>query len=109
MSFLSPLHIAFFAAIALLALGPKRFPEFTKTLGNTMREFREVMSSMPGRDSLSVPRPDADGAATAVAATPAPAPVAAAPAGAPAAAEVTGAPASAAVRSPSPDAQPPAP
>jgi Sec-independent protein translocase protein TatA len=52
MSFLSPVHIVFFAAIALLALGPKRFPEFTKALGNTMREFREVMSGLPGRDAL---------------------------------------------------------
>ena len=45
MSFISPVHIAFFAAIALLALGPKRFPELTKTLGHTLREFREVMSA----------------------------------------------------------------
>jgi Sec-independent protein translocase protein TatA len=52
MSFLSPVHIVFFAAVALLALGPKRFPEFTKALGNTMREFREVMSGLPGRDTL---------------------------------------------------------
>ena len=44
MSFLSPIHIAFFAAVALIALGPKRFPEFTRTLGNTVREFREVLS-----------------------------------------------------------------
>jgi len=45
MSFLSPIHIVFFAAIALLVLGPKRFPEFTRTLGNGLREFRAVMSS----------------------------------------------------------------
>ena len=44
MSFLSPIHIAFFAAIALLVLGPKRFPEFTRSLGNGMREFRDVLS-----------------------------------------------------------------
>ena len=104
MSFLSPIHIVFFAAIALLALGPKRFPDFTKALGNTMREFREVMSGMPGRDSLSVAAPDPDAAA---APAPAPAPVAA-PEGPPAPAGVTGAPASAAVRSPGLDAQPPA-
>ena len=65
MSFLSPIHIVFFAAIALLALGPKRFPEFTKTLGNTVREFREMMSGMPGRDSLSVAAPDQDAPAPA--------------------------------------------
>ena len=61
MSFLSPIHIVFFAAIALLALGPKRFPEFTRTLGNTVREFREVMSGVPGRHDLaSAVTPDAD-------------------------------------------------
>jgi TatA/E family protein of Tat protein translocase len=44
MSFLSPIHIAFFAAVALLVLGPKRFPEFARTLGNGVREFRAVMN-----------------------------------------------------------------
>jgi Sec-independent protein translocase protein TatA len=48
MSFLSPVHIVFFAAIALLALGPKRFPEFTRTLGHAVRELREVMHGVPG-------------------------------------------------------------
>ena len=46
MSFLSPIHIAFFAAVALFVLGPKRFPEFTRTLGNGVREFRAVMSGV---------------------------------------------------------------
>jgi Sec-independent protein translocase protein TatA len=44
MSFLNPFHIVFFAAIALAVLGPKRFPEFTRALGNGMREFRDVLS-----------------------------------------------------------------
>ena len=46
MSFLSPIHIAFFAAIALLALGPKRFPEFTRALGNGVRELRDVLNGV---------------------------------------------------------------
>jgi Sec-independent protein translocase protein TatA len=46
-SILSPVHIAFFAAIALLALGPKRFPEFTRALGNGIRGFREVLNGEP--------------------------------------------------------------
>ncbi|HEX4035505.1 MAG TPA: twin-arginine translocase TatA/TatE family subunit [Solirubrobacteraceae bacterium] len=77
MSFVSPVHIAFFAAIALLALGPKRFPEFTKTLGNTMREFREVMSGV----TIATPaeRHDGSEAAVAAAATPVPEPVPAPP------------------------------
>jgi len=67
MSFLSPVHIAFFAAIALLALGPKRFPEFTKTLGNTVREFREVMSgATPARGVEAGGSAQADVAATTV-------------------------------------------
>ncbi|HLW93966.1 MAG TPA: twin-arginine translocase TatA/TatE family subunit [Solirubrobacteraceae bacterium] len=70
MSFISPVHIAFFAAIALLALGPKRFPEFTKTLGHTLREFREVVSG--ATSAVSVDR--ADAAEPPVAATPVPAP-----------------------------------
>ena len=58
MSFLSPLHIAFFAAVALIALGPKRFPEFTRTLGNTVREFREVLSGVTTADQT--PAADAE-------------------------------------------------
>ncbi|HEX4034804.1 MAG TPA: twin-arginine translocase TatA/TatE family subunit [Solirubrobacteraceae bacterium] len=70
MSFISPVHIAFFAAIALLALGPKRFPEFTKTLGHTLREFREVMSGA----TAAAPVDRGDAAQPAVAAAPVPAP-----------------------------------
>ncbi|HEY7966851.1 MAG TPA: twin-arginine translocase TatA/TatE family subunit [Solirubrobacteraceae bacterium] len=66
MSLLSPVHIAFFAAIALLVLGPKRFPDFTKTIGNTVREFREVMSGATpasaaeadGSDPVTAPTPE---------------------------------------------------
>ena len=77
MSFLSPVHIAFFAAIALIALGPKRFPEFTKTLGNTVREFREVMSGATPA-SPADPVPPAEAAsfpATAYEPAPEPAPL----------------------------------
>ena len=59
MSFLSPIHIAFFAAIALLALGPKRFPEFTRAIGNGVREFRSVMSGVSLNEE-SVPPPVVD-------------------------------------------------
>jgi mttA/Hcf106 family len=52
MSFLSPVHIVFFAAIALLALGPKRFPEFTRTLGRTLRGFREAINGVPAVNDL---------------------------------------------------------
>jgi Sec-independent protein translocase protein TatA len=75
MSFVNPVHIAFFAAIALLALGPKRFPEFTKTLGNTMREFREVMSGV----TTAAPAERGSAAEAAVAAAPVAEPVPAPP------------------------------
>jgi TatA/E family protein of Tat protein translocase len=44
MSIFSPIHIVFFAVIALLALGPKRFPEFARALGHGVREFRDVFN-----------------------------------------------------------------
>lgn len=76
MSIFSPLHIVFFAAIALLVLGPKRFPEFTRMIGNGVREFREVLNGVnPARD-LATPPQDAPPPAPAPAATAPEAPVA---------------------------------
>jgi len=71
MSFLSPIHIAFFAAVALLVLGPKRFPEFARTLGNGVREFRAVMNgtSMRTETAAVAVAPDAAAAAPSVAAS----------------------------------------
>jgi TatA/E family protein of Tat protein translocase len=69
MSILSPIHIAFFAAVALLVLGPKRFPEFARALGNGVREFRAVMNGT----SIRTGQPPAKGpelAASADAAAP---------------------------------------
>ena len=62
MSFLSPIHIAFFAAVALFALGPKRFPEFTRAVGNGVREFRAVMSGVSLRDESAPASVAADAA-----------------------------------------------
>jgi TatA/E family protein of Tat protein translocase len=44
MSIFSPVHIVFFAVVALLVLGPKRFPEFTRALGHGVRGFRDVLN-----------------------------------------------------------------
>jgi Sec-independent protein translocase protein TatA len=44
-SIISPVHIIFFAAVALLALGPRRFPEFTRALGAGVRELRALMGA----------------------------------------------------------------
>jgi sec-independent protein translocase protein TatA len=40
----NPVHLAFIAAVALIFLGPKRLPELAKSLGKSMREFREALS-----------------------------------------------------------------
>jgi Sec-independent protein translocase protein TatA len=83
MSILSPIHIAFFALIALLVLGPRRFPEFTRALGHGVREFRDVLNgeiSRPrgvderedvtaGRAATAAAMPTAAGTATAGEAT----------------------------------------
>ena len=45
MSIISPVHIIFFALVALLVLGPKRFPEFTRAVAAGVREFRALLSA----------------------------------------------------------------
>ncbi len=44
MSLISPVHILFIAAFALIFLGPKRLPELARALGAGMREFRDVLN-----------------------------------------------------------------
>ena len=44
MSLISPVHILFFAAFALIFLGPKRLPELARGLGAGMREFRDTLN-----------------------------------------------------------------
>jgi TatA/E family protein of Tat protein translocase len=44
MSVISPVHILFLGAFALIFLGPKRLPEVARSLGDGMRQFREVLS-----------------------------------------------------------------
>ena len=36
--------------IALIVLGPKKLPEFGRSLGNGMREFKETLSGGSDRD-----------------------------------------------------------
>ena len=36
--------------IALIVLGPKKLPDFGRSLGNGMREFKESLSGGPDRD-----------------------------------------------------------
>jgi TatA/E family protein of Tat protein translocase len=44
MNLISPVHILFIAAFALIFLGPKRLPELMRALGAGMREFRDVLN-----------------------------------------------------------------
>jgi len=50
MTLISPVHIAFIVAIALIFLGPKRLPEVARGLGSGMREFRESLSGAAHHD-----------------------------------------------------------
>jgi Sec-independent protein translocase protein TatA len=66
MSIFSPVHIVFFAVIALLVLGPRRFPEFTRALGHGVRGFRDVLNGEVSRPRRVDEREDVtagDGAA----------------------------------------------
>ena len=41
----TPIHLIFVLAIALLVLGPKRLPEAGRGLGEAIRNFKESISS----------------------------------------------------------------
>jgi TatA/E family protein of Tat protein translocase len=61
MNLISPVHLLFFAAIALIFLGPKRLPEVARALGVGMREFRDVLNGVPRRDPTgTLAEPDDD-------------------------------------------------
>ena len=42
---ITPIHLIFVLAIALLVLGPKRLPEAGRGLGEAIRNFKESISS----------------------------------------------------------------
>jgi sec-independent protein translocase protein TatA len=48
---IGPMELAVVLALALLIIGPKKLPEFGRSLGGSMREFK---------DSISGKRTDAD-------------------------------------------------
>ncbi len=43
---LQPTHLLFILVVALLVLGPKRLPEAGKSLGKSMRDFRQAMAGI---------------------------------------------------------------
>ncbi len=45
-----PLELMLVMAIALIVLGPKKLPEFWRSVGKGMREFKEAVSGDKRRD-----------------------------------------------------------
>ena len=43
MTIISPVHLLFLAAVALLVLGPKRLPDAARALGAGLREMRSAL------------------------------------------------------------------
>jgi sec-independent protein translocase protein TatA len=45
-----PLELIIVLAIALIVLGPKKLPEFGKSIGSGMREFKDSLTTGSSRD-----------------------------------------------------------
>jgi sec-independent protein translocase protein TatA len=45
-----PLELIIVLAIALIVLGPKKLPEFGRSIGSGMREFKDSLTSSSTRD-----------------------------------------------------------
>ena len=45
-----PLELIIVLAIALIVLGPKKLPEFGKSIGSGMREFKDSLTTSSSRD-----------------------------------------------------------
>ena len=45
-----PLELIIVLAIALIVLGPKKLPEFGRSIGSGMREFKDSLTSSTHRD-----------------------------------------------------------
>lgn len=43
---LQPIHIVIIIVLALLIFGPKKLPEFGKSLGRSIREFKQASKEM---------------------------------------------------------------
>ena len=69
MNLISPVHLLFIAAFALIFIGPKRLPEVARSIGSGMRVFRDALNGDLRRGSLA----DGSGTADAESAAPAPA------------------------------------
>ncbi len=61
---LQPWHLIVILAIALIVFGPSRLPEIGKSIGNSIREFRDAAGSAQdeirkGMDEKSTSAPEA--------------------------------------------------
>jgi sec-independent protein translocase protein TatA len=45
-----PLELVIVLAIALIVLGPKKLPEFGRSIGSGMREFKDSLTTSSSRD-----------------------------------------------------------
>ena len=45
-----PLELVIVLAIALIVLGPKKLPEFGRSIGSGMREFKDSLTTSTNRD-----------------------------------------------------------
>jgi TatA/E family protein of Tat protein translocase len=69
MNLISPVHLLFIAAFALIFIGPRRLPEVARSIGAGMRVFRDALNGEYGHAS----RADVAGKADADSIAPAPA------------------------------------
>jgi TatA/E family protein of Tat protein translocase len=69
MNLISPVHLLFIAAFALIFIGPRRLPEVARSIGAGMRVFRDALNGEIGHAS----RNDVAGQGDADAIAPAPA------------------------------------
>jgi sec-independent protein translocase protein TatA len=60
--FISPVHVVFLLVVLLLVFGAKRLPEFGRSLGSGMREFKASLNPEPGDERATLPTQAAPGA-----------------------------------------------
>jgi TatA/E family protein of Tat protein translocase len=51
MNLISPVHLLFIAAFALIFIGPRRLPEVARSIGAGMRVFRDALNGEYGHAS----------------------------------------------------------
>ena len=69
MNLISPVHLLFIAAFALIFIGPRRLPEVARSIGSGMRVFRDALNGDLRHGALE----DAGGKTDAESVAPAPA------------------------------------